>query len=45
MIAWIGGAYVFDLPLPYLTSLAASLLAYAAVAVMQRPPTSIIVPG
>ena len=45
MIAWIGGAYVFDLPLPYLTSLAASLLAYAAVAIMQRPPTSIIVPG
>ena len=44
VITWIGGAYVFDLPLPYLTSLAASLLAYTSVALMQRRHTSIILP-
>src|SRR5688572_6786326 len=45
VITWIGGAYVFDLRLPYLTSLLASLLAYGGVALMQRPRTSIIVRG
>jgi Na+/proline symporter len=42
VITWIAGAYLFDARLPYLTSLAASLAAYAVVAIMHRQKTSII---
>jgi SSS family transporter len=36
VVAWILGAYVMDLAYPYLVSLAASLLAYAGVALVDR---------
>lgn len=36
IVAWVLGAYVLDLPYPYLVSLAAALLAYAAVALVDR---------
>ena len=34
--AWIAGAYVLDLPYPYVTSLAAAFAAYAATSVVER---------
>jgi Na+/proline symporter len=41
VIAWVLGAYVLGLELPYLTSLLVSIVAYAGVALLQRqrPPT------
>jgi Na+/proline symporter len=38
VIAWVLGAYVMDLTYPYLVSLAAALLAYAGVALVERGP-------
>ena len=45
VVTWILGAYVLTLEFPYITSLLASLAAYAVVALMQREQTSTILPA
>lgn len=40
--AWIAGAYLLDFQLPYLASLAAAFVAYAAFAALQKTRTSTI---
>lgn len=38
MVVWVVGAYVLELPYPYLTSLAAALAAYLGGVVLERMP-------
>lgn len=45
VLAWIVGAYVIGLELPYLTSLAAAIGAYSIVALVQREPAPTILRG
>jgi uncharacterized sodium:solute symporter family permease YidK len=36
VISWVGGAYLIGLPYPYVTSLVAASVSYAAVAVFEK---------
>lgn len=47
IVAWVLGAYVLDLPYPYLVSLAAAFLAYVAVALVDRgrAPADAVLPA
>ena len=38
VVAWVWGAYLLDLPYPYLTSLAAAVAAYVVVAAVESTP-------
>lgn len=44
VLTWIAGAYVIDLPYPYLTSLAAATVAYLAPAVLDPEPAPALEP-
>jgi Na+/proline symporter len=44
VLAWIGGAYAFDLPYPYLTSLAIAVVSYLIAAAADRRPPKRLVP-
>lgn len=45
LVTWIGGAYVLGLPLPYLTSLAASFAVYVSAALLAPGARRVTMPG
>ncbi len=45
VVSWVAGAHLLELPYPYLTSLAAALLAYVGVGFMTREPAAARAPA